>query len=295
MSVVMEQLIGQDPMKRGIRRLTDITKGQLDKAAASLSLLQNVKIITGFYIPKADGGGTAETDGPPGAAILGGVLRNLGKKVGFATDHRCAKVVVKAVEGTGFNEDQVECITQGLIPDVITAWIAEGVDCVISIERVSPSIEGPMRNMRGESLQEHAVDFSGFFKRKPWLTIGVGDGGNEIGMGNIPWPIIEADVKFGGRIAAAVKTDHLIVAGVSNWGAYGLAASLAGPVAKFDYLYPKVEERIVQAIVAEAGACDGTTLKREATVDGLPLAYSTGILGQIRHQMMVEKIPTTRA
>src|SRR5262249_31925838 len=62
-------------------------------------------------------------------------------------------------------------------------------------------------------------------KRPP--TIGIGDGGNEIGMGKIAWETIHRNVPNGGLIACRVPTDHLIVAGVSNWGAYALAAGVA--------------------------------------------------------------------
>src|SRR5205807_1527308 len=65
-------------------------------------------------------------------------------------------------------------------------------------------------------------------RRPPGLpTIGVGDGGNEIGMGKIPWDVIRRNVPNGGLIACRVPTDYLIVAGVSNWGAYALAAGVA--------------------------------------------------------------------
>ena len=46
-------------------------------------------------------------------------------------------------------------------------------------------------------------------------------------MGKIPWDVIRRNVPNGGLIACRVPTDHLIVAGVSNWGAYALAAGVA--------------------------------------------------------------------
>src|SRR5258707_3766177 len=61
----------------------------------------------------------------------------------------------------------------------------------------------------------------------PFPTTGIGDGGNEIGMGKIPWDVIRRNIPNGGLVACRVPTDHLIVCGVSNWGAYGLAAGVA--------------------------------------------------------------------
>ena len=57
-------------------------------------------------------------------------------------------------------------------------------------------------------------------------TIGIGDGGNEIGMGKLPAGLIAQHVPNGAQIACVTSCDHLVVAGVSNWGAYGLAAGV---------------------------------------------------------------------
>src|SRR5260370_17073462 len=44
--------------------------------------------------------------------------------------------------------------------------------------------------------------------------------------GKIPWSVIRRNIPNGGLVACRVPTDHLIVCGVSNWGAYGLAAGV---------------------------------------------------------------------
>ena len=56
-------------------------------------------------------------------------------------------------------------------------------------------------------------------------TIGIGDGGNEIGMGKVRQRVID-HIDHGPNIASSVATDHLITAGVSNWGGSALAAAL---------------------------------------------------------------------
>jgi hypothetical protein len=97
----------------------------------------------------------------------------------------------------------------------------------------------------------------------------VGDGGNEIGMGNVRARL----AKRGGlsaRIASVVSVDHLVVAGVSNWGAYGIVAHL-GRLARRPLLHGPDDERRLVAACVDAGACDGVTRRREPTVDGLPL------------------------
>jgi hypothetical protein len=108
------------------------------------------------------------------------------------------------------------------------------------------------------------------------VTIGVGDGGNEIGMGKVRARLSRLGSLMA-RIAAVVSTDHLVVAGVSNWGAYGITAEL-GRLAGCALLHtPETERRLIEACV-KAGAVDGITRRPEATVDGLDLDVHASFL-----------------
>jgi hypothetical protein len=49
-------------------------------------------------------------------------------------------------------------------------------------------------------------------------SVGIGDGGNEVGMGKILDTILQSSIPNASSIACIVPTDHLIVASVSNWG-----------------------------------------------------------------------------
>ena len=55
-------------------------------------------------------------------------------------------------------------------------------------------------------------------------------------MGKLPWATIRKNVPQGGVVACRVATDYLIVAGVSNWGAYALsrAGDGASPSRSFE-------------------------------------------------------------
>ena len=104
-------------------------------------------------------------------------------------------------------------------------------------------------------------------------TIGIGDGGNEIGMGKIPWDVIRRNIPNGGLVACRVPTDYLIVSGVSNWGAYGLAAgvSLLRGVRLPDDLFGVQRERELLRIMVEQGPLvDGVSGQPTVSVDGLP-------------------------
>jgi hypothetical protein len=105
--------------------------------------------------------------------------------------------------------------------------------------------------------------------RRRAVTVGVGDGGNEIGMGNVRARLARAGALMA-RIAATVTVDHLVVAGVSNWGAYGIVAHL-GRMAGRPLLHTPDEERALVTACVEAGAHDGVTRRREPSVDALGL------------------------
>lgn len=103
-------------------------------------------------------------------------------------------------------------------------------------------------------------------------TIGIGDGGNEIGMGRIPWDVVRRNIAGGGLVACRIPTDRLVVCGISNWGAYALAAGILRhrketlPAGLFR---PETELRILQAMVEQGGLVDGVSGLPTPTVDGL--------------------------
>ncbi len=104
------------------------------------------------------------------------------------------------------------------------------------------------------------------------VTVGIGDGGNEIGMGKLPWDTIRRNIPNGELVACRVPTDHLIVAGVSNWGAYAIAAGVAllrGVELPAELFDPNREREILRVMVEKGPLIDGVTGKQTATVDGL--------------------------
>lgn len=106
-------------------------------------------------------------------------------------------------------------------------------------------------------------------------TIGIGDGGNEIGMGSFLWESLHPLVPggHGPRIVCRIPTDWTVVAGTSNWGAYALAAAVALLAGRPDVLHSWPEarhEQLLRHLVQHGPAVDGVTREREPTVDGLP-------------------------
>ena len=137
---------------------------------------------------------------------------------------------------------------------------------LVAIERPARARSGDYLNMRGLSVApwNRPIDEL-FLRRGRVVTIGVGDGGNEIGMGNVRSALMRQGPLMA-RIASTVRVDHLVVAGVSNWGAYGIVAQLGRLTGQALLHTPGDERRLIDACV-DAGAVDGVTRKRERTVD----------------------------
>jgi hypothetical protein len=125
-------------------------------------------------------------------------------------------------------------------------------------------------------------------KTLPVQTIGIGDGGNEIGMGKIPWETIRRNIANGGLVACRVPADYLVVCGVSNWGAYGLAAgvrSLYGVNQDLELFNVERERDLLRIMVEQGPLVDGVSGRPSLTVDGLSFeCYAEPLrrLGELR-------------
>jgi hypothetical protein len=142
---------------------------------------------------------------------------------------------------------------------------------------VGPSFDDRCRNMHSRDVTDemcpaHLLFADAARQIHPLRTIGIGDGGNEIGTGKIPAEVIARNISNGERIGCRVPTDHLIVAGVSNWGAYALAAGVAVlrsqrlPASLFDV---ERERELLRIMVEQGPLVDGVTAQQTVTVDGL--------------------------
>lgn len=284
--------------------------GQLAAAAAELAQAAvRVGIVTGFYIPRAEPA-AAETDGPPGSLFLAACLQSVGVDALVITDAPCAAVVRAAAEAIDFPLEQLAVAP--LDPRECSSWCdrilqaesQRGLSHLISVERVGPShtAESISRqqpdatkaylsevapehhnhchNMRGICIDAHTAPLHLLFERLRDViplgrTIGIGDGGNEIGMGSIPWLELfhRLHGEQAGRVPCRVPCDFTIVAGTSNWGAMALAAAVCVLRNRRDVLQPWTQHRhhaALQHLVVHGPAVDGVTGRREATVDGLP-------------------------
>lgn len=248
--------------------------GDFFKALKLLLSSEKPLIITGFFVAEA---GAAETDGPMGAAVLGRALKALGKRVLIATDWRCRGVV----EAASF-------ALKG--PKVFIASKPKHIlkfnpDLLIFIERPGRARDGRYYNMRGIDITDvtdpldDALSLAGDFSLKV-RSLGIGDGGNEAGMGNFLQKLALSAPEFG-RCLSVVQSDGAIACDVSNWGCYGLVALLSCLLKK-DLLHDEGEELHMMLAMLDAEARDGKTLERSPFVDGLPLSLSQEVVSRLR-------------
>ena len=106
-------------------------------------------------------------------------------------------------------------------------------------------------------------------------TIGIGDGGNEIGMGKIHNAIASLDIN-----ASVTSCDELLVADVSNWGAYGLIAFLDLWSGK--NLLDDISPSEILEYLSARGSVDGVTRENTLTEDGLDAEEGYGIIRSLR-------------
>lgn len=309
--VEIRDLIQNDVGNRGLRTDPAenlITTCSGDFAAACKSLAKKKKpvvaVLTGFFIPQAQPP-CGETDGPLGALYLARALTPLGAEVVLLTDDFCVPALREGLKACGLT-DAVPLVTlppPGAWPR-FCALFMHSLTHFIALERVGPShgIESiraqpgispqsirhfeqliprserdRMRTMRGRDVTSNMApahllveDLHSLYPAT--VTIGIGDGGNEIGMGKIRWDIIERNIPNGGLVACRVPTNHLIVAGISNWGAYGLAAGVYRlRDAKPDpgLVDARRERKLLQIMVEGGPLVDGVLGKPSMSVDGL--------------------------
>jgi hypothetical protein len=257
-------------------------------------------IVTGFYVPSGQPP-AAETDGPLGAVFLARALVPLRIPVTMYTDAWCARALKVGLREARLTEQvPVHVLSEGSLSDG-----GDHLTHLLALERVGPSHtleslkcqpgvsaadveqfahEVPetdrdrCHTMRGrDNTAEHAPAHRLLetmkTRNRGITTIGIGDGGNELGMGKIPWATIRRNIPNGAMIACRVPTDFLIVCGISSWGAYGLAAGVRLlRNAAFDAsLFDSNRERaILQAMISEGPLVDGVTGRQTLSVDGVP-------------------------
>ncbi|MEA5593774.1 DUF4392 domain-containing protein [Rivularia sp. UHCC 0363] len=287
----LESICSRD-VGRGIQPLVKAAKGGLLGAALSIAehSCPTVAIITGFFMPNGNAP-CPETDGIIGCALLAVSLLEIGIAVRIVTDDLCCQTVKTAVVAAGFDDIPLDIVAVGevkknqySITSLLEFWksLASPISHIISIERAGLGKDGIVRNMRGQDITAYTAPMH-LLLSENIISVGIGDGGNELGMGNIPKEIIASSIRHGEKIGCSVKCDYLIVCGVSNWGAAGilLAPYLLRPhwkAAIINKLNPDIEFHILETIINQGLAVDGIRGIPSLSIDNLSWEFHAEVL-----------------
>ena len=162
-------------------------------------------LTTGFYVA-----GYAETDGPAGTVVLAEAVKKLGYKPVIVTDFFCKGFFeIRDLEVEYMPME--EAVGETFCKQILEKYHPVGL---VSIERCGKNIKEDYANMRGISIKEHTAAVDILFEMTDGIipSIGVGDGGNEIGMGNMANIIVEQL----SLLSARTRVDRLVIACVSN-------------------------------------------------------------------------------
>jgi hypothetical protein len=283
---------------------------------AAKSLVEKVRpgrtviFLTGWYLPMYMFG---ENDGPPGSAGLARAMNfGLGATPIVFSESGHVDIIKASFQGAGFRvmDDLREVrkilrrayVAAPLSPrmdeaksmEIIRRWLDElNPAAVISIEKSSPNAMGKNHSLPGRDITPINAKYHLMVeeaRRRGILTVACGDGGNEIGMGNVHEEVkqylatgAKCHCGCGGGAAATTQVDHLVVGFISNWAAYGIEAALALLLQRHEVMHDgEVEERVLR-LTANAGSAGPPYGFSEMGVDEVPSRFNIYLVEQLKY------------
>lgn len=255
-----------------------------------------------------------ETDGPSGTLVLARALRiTLGACPIIFTDAALVEGMKRMAQAAGFHyvdpKDLVASVemnklmTISILPFPIGYEEAQELavemldqyhpSCCIAVERGGINVAGKIHNMFGmdTSTTQAKVDY--IFQeanKRNISTVGVGDGGNEIGMANIHEAIAE-NIRYGNQcqcpcgmgIAPSTKVKALVTSSISNWGCYALAALLAAVRQNARAIHSEKNEEELLRVAADYGFHDANYYGEvDHSVDGCESTVQYAVINLIK-------------
>lgn len=261
---------------------------------------RSVILCSGFFDPPSM---IDEADGPVGAALLAralciafdatpvfltevanmGRMRQLSEAMGIeVVDYRLARTTPfkAAIFPLPIDPGRAASEATRLLDETDPA-------AVVAIEKPSPGTNGHYHTGIGLQVSDVVGKVNFVFdesRRRRILTIGMGDGGNEVGMGNILDTVRDV-IPTGEKIGAVVETDLLVVGAIANWASYGVEACIAAALHAPEVLHSASEEARAQEASARAGLIDPASGWATGWVDGTPPICSASILELLRQMV----------
>jgi D-glutamate cyclase len=243
----------------------------------------------------------AESDGPPGAAALAKALHDgLGLIPFLLVEAELVETMTEIVHAAGLrclSPDEAMLAHRSASPLHAAAVLAlpkewdaaqataddllarYPIGAFIAIEKGGVNDKGRIHTSRGADTTTTTSKADAVLvacTSKGIVTVGIGDGGNEIGMGSIRRelaPVLrfgqDCGCGCGGGVVPSNPTDALVPAAVSNWGAYAIIAALAILLDRRELLHRPLAETALLEACRRTGLIDGASGYTTASADGL--------------------------
>ena len=239
----------------------------------------SVLLTTGFIVPPWL---RAETDGPVGAATLARALNLcLDATPVIVTEKVISEMIPPVLRAAGLEVASYSRAKETYRRIAVEPFTTDGrkaqeqarelldrikPSAVISIEKASPNEKGVFHSGVGYDITPLHAKVDILIQEahaRGILTIGIGDGGNEIGMGCIKDTIkkvlptgAKCGCPCGAGTHSGIETDILVVCMVSNWGCTAIEANLALAFGRIEILHDRAMEDKLLEEAASAGFID---------------------------------------
>lgn len=217
------------------------------------------------------------------------------------------------------NEEDESSLSLRFVQDFYNSLWGQGLTHLIYIERVGPNhtIDSLMAQerkgtpplkefekvlppqIRNRCFSSRLEDITRFTAKTHFLlefgeklglpieSIGIGDRGNEIGAGKVPWEVFKQNSSTHREevFCCRVRTNYLISCGISNWGGYALLAGVALAMRRSDILKKMTSEQegmMLEYLVRHGPAIDGITYKQDQSVDGIKFKDYIRVIERIK-------------
>jgi hypothetical protein len=261
-----------------------------------------VGLITGFPSRSFLGRGITETDGPVGVVYLARVLEEVLNAVPVIIidaelQRYCVKpaltgglLVVTLEQALKAKRGKVNAAAISFldcpVDDAAARQVAERFlaevqpKALVAIEMPSIAADGFAHTAGGRAIvHEHLAKADHFFhlaEQQGILRIGLGDGGNEMGMGNLAETLARLS-PVGATIAATTTSDVPVVGASSNWAAYAIGVCIEA-LRGSTRVNRSIDLPGIIRRCADEGAIDGYSSRPEARVDGTPISLNLALL-----------------
>jgi hypothetical protein len=267
---------------------------EFDRAPASVLLVSGAAVPG--YMP------VGENDGPIGTVVLTRALVAMGHHVRILTDPVAAEPfrgLLRAVQ------TEAEVLEIGLGDLAMQERLAAEHDIFCAIERLGGNTHGIIYGATGVSRAPFRANLDHLFntaRAHGKRTLGIGDGGNEIGFGNLHPQLSQALPAYtfsdvtpcGGGVYSVVETDVLLVANSSNMGANAVTAGLALLRRDLSLCHTAEQELALAHVGVGLGLIDGGNGQLRPWCDGIPPAANAAVVEVLRTIISQSLLPEER-